>query len=133
LTTFRAISRCDAPVADPEPAVNRALAAEMRKVYSSCGISAMLAVMISPIRSIPICEVSCEHDSITEVAGDGENFNYAFSSTLGILCRVAESFYIGDVQAKLQERAVDRRVRRSLPVLPAGLIYDDRDNRMRLR
>jgi hypothetical protein len=30
-----------------------------------------------------------------------------------ILCRVAESFYIGDVQAKLQERAVDRRVRRS--------------------
>jgi hypothetical protein len=32
---------------------------------------------------------------------------------LRILCRVAESFYIGDVQAKLQERAVDRRVRRS--------------------
>jgi hypothetical protein len=32
----------------------------------------MLALMISPIGSIPICEVSCEHDSITEVAGDGE-------------------------------------------------------------
>jgi hypothetical protein len=32
---------------------------------------------------------------------------------LRILCRVAESFYIGDMQAKLQERAVDRRVRRS--------------------
>jgi hypothetical protein len=72
LTTFRAISRCDAPVADPEPAINCTLAAEMRKVYSSCGISAMLALMISPIGSIPICEVSCEHDSITEVAGDGE-------------------------------------------------------------
>jgi hypothetical protein len=43
----------------------------MRKVYSSCAISAMLALMISPIGSIPICEVSCE-DSITEVAGDGE-------------------------------------------------------------
>jgi hypothetical protein len=54
---FRAIARCDAAVADPEPAVNRALAAEMRKVYSSCAISAMLALMISPI---------CEHDSITE-------------------------------------------------------------------
>jgi hypothetical protein len=39
---------------------------------SSCPISAMLALMIFPIRSIPICEVSCEHDSITEVAGDGE-------------------------------------------------------------
>ena len=59
-------------VADPEPAVNRALAAEMRKVYSSCPISALLALMIFPIRSIPICEVSCEHDSITEVAGNGE-------------------------------------------------------------
>jgi hypothetical protein len=62
LTTFRAISHCDAPLADPEPAVNRALAAEMRKVYSSCGISAMLALMISPIGSIPICEASCEHE-----------------------------------------------------------------------
>jgi len=58
LTTFRAIARCDAAIADPEPAVNRALAAEMRKVYSSCAISAMLA--------LTICEVSCEHDSITE-------------------------------------------------------------------
>jgi hypothetical protein len=103
LTTFRAISRCDAPVADPEPAVNRALAAEMRKVYSSCAISAMLALMIFPIRSIPTCAASWRR----------RNFSYAFSSTMRILCRVAESFYIGDVQAKLQERAVDRRVRRS--------------------
>ena len=35
------------------------------------------------------------------------------------------------VQAKLQDRAVDRRVRRSRsPSFLAGLIYDDRDNRM---
>ncbi len=35
------------------------------------------------------------------------------------------------VQAKLQERAVDRRVRRSRsPSFLSGLIYDDRDNRM---
>jgi hypothetical protein len=53
---------------------------------------------------------------------------------LRILCRVAESFYIGDMQAKLRERALDPQGQAvALSVFPAGLIYDDRDNRMRLR
>jgi hypothetical protein len=85
----------------------------MRKVYSSCGISAVLALMISPIGSIPICEVSCEHDSITEVAGDGEILIMLSELDFADFMPRSREFYIGDMQAKLQERAVDRRVRRS--------------------
>ncbi len=93
----------------------------------------MLALMISPIRSIPICEVSCEHDSITEVAGDGEILIMLQLDFADFMPRSRELLYrrhAGEAAGKSggsQGQAV------ALPVLPAGLIYDDRDNRMRLR
>ena len=89
--------------------------------------------MISPIGSIPICEVSCERDSIIEVAGDGEILIMLSARLCGFMPRIRELLYrrhAGEAAGKIggpQGQAV------ALPVLPAGLIYDDRDNRMRLR